>query len=212
MHRTRFSLHPPLCLALLLLLQTGLFGQEPEKGINQPSRLNISYLGNNLWNPGLNIGLEHNHASTQRVNNKNKSRQIEKLLVADLGFFHDFSKQTPVFLNAGFSKRSCRENRLFTQWSISPIGLMRSFLPETWSVQAGAKPEQVRFAGRWYYAPMIAWGIGREAAQSKRAWFMEVSSILLMPYNRFIMPLINIKLGYRLPLNKALGPTKTHSE
>lgn len=196
----------------MLLQCAAACGQNSDAPIDKPTRVNLSYFGNNLWNPGANIGLEHVYASTRRVNKKNKTFDIEKLLISDLGFFHDRSRQTPVFTHLGVARRRYRESGLYGQWNFSPLGIMRSFLPETWVFQQGTSPEQVRFAGRWYYAPVMGWALGHQQAKSGRALFAELSTTVLFRYNRSVMPLLNCKVGYRLPLKKALEISKRPRE
>ncbi len=203
--RFRFS------ILFVILLQWGhAFGQETGNAIESSvPAINVSYHGNNFWNPGLNVGVEQAWATTRRVNRKNRNFTVEKLLYVDLGFFRDFSRQTPVFTHFGVMRRRYKESGFHTQWGVSPLGVMRSFLPETWSYQSGGGAEQVRFAGRWYYAPVVSWGIGRlRDQQVGTGWFVELNMTVLFPYNRSLMSLLNCKAGYRFPLNRQLLPLK----
>jgi len=173
----------------------------------QTSTLNISYHGNNLWNPGLNAGVEQPWSLSQKVNRKDKALSIETYFNADLGFFRDHSRQTAVFTHLGINKRRYREDRggFHYQFGFSPVGMYRSFLPETREYTVNGTVEQVYFPGRWYYAPVVSVGMGKfHEGQPGTGWFVEMNITTLIPYNTYIMPLLNIKLGYRLPMKRQI--------
>jgi hypothetical protein len=176
-----------------------------------PAALNISYHGNNLWNPGLNIGLEQSRALKQKVNRKQRTLIIETYFNADLGIFRDYSRQTPLFSHLGINKRRYRKDKggFHYQFGFSPLGVYRSFLPETWEYTANGTVEKVTFPGRWYYAPVMSFGMGKfHQGKPGTGWFVEINITTLMPYNTYIMPLLNIKAGYRIPMKKQILKTR----
>ncbi|MCC5931368.1 MAG: hypothetical protein JJU28_19120 [Cyclobacteriaceae bacterium] len=174
---------------------------------SQTATLNLSYHGNNLWNPGLNVGVEQPWLVTSKLNRKEKPLTLETYLNADLGFFTDYSRQTPVFTHFGINKRRYRDDKggFHYQFGFSPVGIYRSFLPETWEYTVNGTVEKVFLPGRWYFAPVLSFGMGKlRQGQPGTGWFLEMNITTLMPYNTYIMPLLNIKAGYRIPMKKQI--------
>lgn len=173
----------------------------------QTATLNVSYHGNNLWNPGLNTGIEQPWLVSTKLNKKEKPLVLETYFNADLGFFRDFSRQTLLFTHVGINKRRYREEKggFHYQFGFSPLGISRSFLPETWEYTERGTVEKVFLPGRWYYAPVLSLGMGKfRQGQPGTGWFVEANITTLMPYNTYLMPLLNIKAGYRIPVKKQL--------
>jgi len=171
------------------------------------STINFSYHGNNLWNPGLNAGVEQPWSVIQKASRRQKPLTIETYFNADLGFFRDYSRQTPFFTHLGINKRRYREDKsgFHYQFGFSPVGIYRSFLPETWEYTVNGTVEKVFLPGRWYYAPVVSLGMGKlHQSQPGTGWFVEMNITTLMPYNTYIMPLLNIKAGYRIPMKKQI--------
>lgn len=212
---TKISLF--LFWVLLFFITAGnIQGQTPEflTGI-PPATFNISYHGNNLWNPGLNAGVEQSWSLVQRINKRSRPVVIEKFFNADIGFFRDYSRQTPVFTHVGINSRRYRvdKNSFHYQIGFSPVGIYRAFLPETWEYTVNGTVEKVLLPGRFYYAPVVSMGIGRyHQNQPGTGWFVELNITTLIPYNTYIMPLLNIKAGYRIPLKKQIVNIKTTSD
>lgn len=182
---------------------------------SQTATLNISYHGNNLWNPGLNVGVEQPWLRSKKLNRREKPLTLETYFNADLGFFTDYSRQTPVFAHLGINKRRYREDKggFHFQFGFSPVGIYRSFLPETWEYTANGTVEKVFLPGRWYYAPVVSIGMGKlHKGQPGTGWFAEMNITTLMPYNTYIMPLLNIKVGYRIPMKKQILKFNTTKE
>ena len=172
-----------------------------------PATFNLSYHGNNLWNPGLNAGIEQPWSVIQKASRRLKPLIIETNVNADLGFFRDYSRQTPFFIHLGITKRRYREDKsgFHYQFGLSPVGIYRSFLPETWEYTVNGTVEKVFLPGRWYYAPVVSMGIGQfQNKQPGTGWFAELNLTTLIPYNTYIMPLLNVKAGYRIPLMKQI--------
>jgi hypothetical protein len=183
-------------------------GQAPEaSSIYPPATLNLSYHGNNLWNPGLNAGIEQPWSVSQKADRKSRPVILEKYFNADLGFFRDYSRQTPFFSHLGINRRRYREDKggFHFQFGFSPVGIYRSFLPETWEYKTDGTVEKVFLPGRWYYAPVVSMGLGRfHNNKPGTGWFVEMNITTLIPYNTYVMPLLNIKAGFRIPMKKQI--------
>lgn len=172
-------------LNVCLLLSIPLFAQAPL--FLQSLQPNLSYYGNNLWNPGLKVGLE-----------KAISPDNSWLLISDLGFYRDPGTQLGLFHSYGIVKRKTGAKGFHVQLGLSPLSVYRSFLSETYEVSGNGVVEQVRLPGRTYVAPVIHGGIGsRWEKKPIEGWFMNLHGMILMPYNTFILPLINVEVGLR---------------
>jgi hypothetical protein len=164
-----------------------------------PIHFEVAYQGNNLWNPGLNLGLDYKWRENTRSNLRGKSRPQEFSFGTDLGFYHDPQSHSALFVQAGIQYR--RYISPVWHWStgFSPLGLYRSLLPETFEVNPLGMIETVKLPGRWYYAPDFSLGLERQRRQkSSQTWFTRLHVMLLMPYNTAVMPLLFVEVGWRL--------------
>lgn len=197
-----------ICTLAILACTTSTYAQSSYTTSNpQTAAFNISYHGNNLWNPGLNVGVEQPWLHRKKLNRREKPLTLETYFNADLGFFRDYSRQTPIFTHLGINKRRYRDDKggFHYQFGFSPVGVYRSFLPETWEYNANGAAEKVFLPGRWYYAPVLSLGMGKlHKGQPGTGWFAEINITTLMPYNTYVMPLLNIKLGFRIPMKKQI--------
>jgi hypothetical protein len=147
----------------------------------------VSYFGNNLWNPGLKLGVEHAW-----------KRPVLKAwnVAGNIGMYLDPGSHAGLFSNAGISYRSTSakgRNRLI---ALNPAGIYRSFLAETYSYDSQGGVTRVMLPGTLYYAPAFSLGIGKFTDPSSQSgWFTQVTVITLLPYNHWIMPLINLEAG-----------------
>lgn len=174
--------------------------------------INLAYFGNNFWIPGLSIGCEQSRTSIQKTNQRNITSTIDKLYFGDAGFFLDYMRQTSVFVHFGIARRKYYQSGFHTYAGVSPVGVLRAFFPETWNYSPSIGGERVQVAGRWYYAPSVTMGVGRLRNKTPgTGWFLELNLMALMPYNRAVMPLLNAKAGYRIPLNARLLKPKAQS-
>lgn len=55
--------------------------------------------------------------------------------------------------------------------------------------------------GRLYFAPSFQAGLGRISKKDPgRSYFARLNMIILMPYNTFVMPLLQVEVGCAFPL------------
>jgi hypothetical protein len=152
-----------LSILTFILISFSLQGQE----------LSVGYLGNNLWNPGLNLSVD------KKINNLNHT--------IDLAVFNDPGSHTAAFVLYGLQK-------VKPKWSFSayPIGLYRSFLPNTYKIDAsGQISEPSNIAGNFYFSPAIS-----VKRRHIKRFYTKAQVLILMPYNTFIMPVFNVGIGY----------------
>lgn len=163
----------------------------------------VSYFGNNLWNPGLKFGAEMPKNENTITNKKGKERSILNNYAADIGFYRDGGSHVGVFLGAGWQRKKVFNKRFFITMEGKPLGFYRSFLPETYKVEDDGSIKKVGLPGRFYFAPSVSAGFGIAGKKdTERALFAKVHVITLLPYNTYIMPLLNIELGYQFNLSK----------
>lgn len=164
----------------------------------------ISYLGNNLWNPGFKLGAIAPKTSQIKSNKKEKKRTIQTNYIGSLGFYHDQNSHSGVFVHAGWQRKKIYSNRFFIAWEGKPLGIYRSFLPETYKVAEDGSVTKVSIPGRFYLAPSASAGIGFvDRLNPNQGLFAKVNMMLLLPYNTYVMPLLNVEFGYQFTLQKS---------
>lgn len=159
--------------------------------------VNVGYFGNNLWNEGFRLGLEKPRDTYTKTNKSGKERTIVRSYSANLNLYHDSDSHTGVFITAGWSRKKHLNNRWNFSTSLEPIGLYRSFLPETYEVDDNGDVSRVSLPGRFYLSPSASAGFGRVSKENPdNGWYARANITTLFPYNRVFMPLFNIEFGY----------------
>ena len=174
-------------------------------GISQDSlpaySYSASYFGNNVWNEGLNFGIEKHRYSYPKSNNREKERTIVKSHVLNVGFYNDSGSHLGMFAVAGWGTKKVFANRFNLQTNLQPIGIYRSFLSETYKVKNNGDIKKVILPGRYYLSPSISLGFGRVGKRNpKNGWYSRVNLMTLLPYNKAILPLLNVEFGYHFIL------------
>lgn len=167
----------------------------------------IGYYGNLLWDNGLNVGVEHVWKEKKKVKEKKKGQKTithQLLLNGSLGFSTNFTSQTDNGLSNyyGLIWRRTSSKRWQLNVELNPLGYYRSFLPETYEVK-GDKVSKVRFPGRSYYAPSIAFGMGKiRREKTHSGWYLNLNIGLRTPYNAGILPNFSLQYGHRFSFKK----------
>lgn len=184
-----------IVLLLAALSSVSLYARENEKKLCYK----ISYYGNNLWNPGFNAGLEYPYSTKEITDRKERTDILQSAVSVDLAFYADPGSHAAILLHSGLKLKKITENALALYIGFSPLGIYRSFLPETYDVSDEWAVTRVNLPGRTYYAPNISFGIeNRLSRPHLDACFLEMEATTLVPYNTYAMFLLNIKLGVRL--------------
>lgn len=166
-------------LHLVLILTSCLFSFT-----SNAQEFSLGYLGNNLWNPGINLSIN----KTIKENNH----------TIDLGIFRDPGSHTAAFAVYGLQKNKAK-------WSFAayPIGIYRSFLPKTYEVTPnGSISEPSNLAGNFYFSPAIA-----VKRRHFKVLYSKIQFLVLIPYNTFVMPVLNIGVGYRINQKRKEKPS-----
>ncbi|MEO0895632.1 MAG: hypothetical protein AAFY71_04510 [Bacteroidota bacterium] len=184
-----------VCSAILALIVGSMLMNSPLSAQNR--MLELTYSGNNLWNPGFRLAIvqDWKEEKTSTLLGKERSTSWSKMITA--GLYHDVESHTGFYIQAGALYRNVGEKGWFFDAELSPLGLYRSFLTETWAVDDNGNVSQVRLPGRTYLAPAAALHLGKAG---KREWFVGGRVMTLLPYNTYILPLLMIELGVRSPL------------
>ncbi|MEX2410122.1 MAG: hypothetical protein WD607_01915 [Candidatus Paceibacterota bacterium] len=200
-----------------------------------PYRYSVAYFGNNLWNPGLKVGMEvawkvktnvvkpeaeghfnrfsdENGQGPSRTGTdmpvsmnglpadhvQSRKHHIKKEWVpgASIGLYLDPGSHAGLFTNAGIGYRRTNANGNTRFASLHPAGMYRSFLTETYRYNEQEGVERLPLPGNLYYAPAFSLGIGKFTGPALQSgWFTQLTVITLVPYNHWIMPLINLEVG-----------------
>ena len=190
---------PAVILFIIILLILPAF-IKAQNGFPHPWSLHAGYYGNNLWNPGLQVGADRQRVTMDKSRNDHEFT-VEKWFTGDLGYYLDPGSHGACFIQVGTVRRKYKERMFYTQTGFNPLGIYRSILPETFLVTDGGPVEPVKFPGNWYYAPSVSWGVGQYYRKLPgTGWYAKLELMALLPYNTYVQFLINLNLGYRIPL------------
>lgn len=190
----------PLIGVLFVILMLFLPGIGKAQGFPHPWSLHAGYYGNNLWNPGIQVGADRQRVTMDKSRNDHDFT-VEKWFTGDLGYYLDPGSHGASFLQVGTTRRKYKDKMFYTQTGFNPLGIYRSILPETYTVTDAGHVEQVNSPGNWYYAPSVSWGVGQYYRKLPGSgWYARLELMALLPYNTYVQFLFNVNLGYRLPL------------
>lgn len=185
-------------LILVLILQNFSL-QAQSSSTDLPYRYSVGYFGNNLYNPGVKLGIEYAwkaKTSTDQGSNRKQPLQKEWVPNANIGAYLDPGSHAALFTNAGIGYRRTNEKGRTRYAALNPAGIYRSFLTETYAYNDQGTVERVPLPGNLYYAPAFSIGIGKFTDPVLQSgWFTHLTIITLAPYNHWVMPLINLEAG-----------------
>jgi len=165
--------------------------------------IKVGYYSNMFRNPGLSIGTEYvltekgaksstNTISKGIVNLKKKSWLIN----TQLGAYTHVYSHSVLFLNSDvrYCKTTPKGRKYFVGLGFS---LERSFLPETYEVNANGNIEKIVLPGHFYAGTLLAFGthFKHRFFKSKNELFAEFQIPLLIGYNNTLLPKINFAFG-----------------
>lgn len=159
----------------------------------------VGYFGNNIWYPGLKVGADY--PLLQKIVRKRNDKKITKQfhLNGELGFYWHPKKHIATFTSFGIQKTRINQKGGRITYAFHPVGIYRSFLPETYEVSSTGHVEKIVLPGNFYYAPTFNAGIGKN---SKNKFFknsyLKANLSMLVKYNSSVLPLLSFEYGYRL--------------
>jgi hypothetical protein len=185
-----------ICLVLLLLYFPG---QAQTTTPDSPYRYSVAYFGNNLWNPGLKLGMEYSRKVKANIDSQGAEDIFPKkewVPGANIGVYLDPGSHAGLFTDAGIGYRRTSAKGSTRFVSLHPAGIYRSFLTETYRYNEEVGVEHVTLPGNFYFAPSFSLGIGKLTGPALQSgWFTQLTVITLVPYNHWLMPLINLEAG-----------------
>jgi hypothetical protein len=195
-------LSQPGLLICLVLLSLYFPVQAQTTANDSPNRYSVAYFGNNLWNPGLKLGMEYTRKVKAYLDGPGAEEIFPKrewVPGANIGFYLDPGSHAGLFTNAGISYRRTNAKGSTRFVSLHPAGIYRSFLAETYRYNDQGDVERVPLPGNFYFAPAFSLGIGKLTGPALQSgWFTRLTVITLVPYNHWIMPMINLEAGIML--------------
>jgi len=166
-----------------------------ERMTAEESTYTISYAGNNLWNPGADLAFDRIIGNKESAASHRKNTR-SFIWRGNAGFYIDPGSHGAVYTQFGLGLRKMKSKSSFTFY-LSPVGLYRSFLTESYSVEE-TDVTRVFLPGNLYVAPSAGVDIGRSLNRGEGDELMVgIQMISLYPYNTYFMPLVNIRMGYR---------------
>lgn len=165
---------------------------------------NISYHGNNIMNPGFNLGVEYRHGIETGSNRKGNPYIRHKHFTADIGFYINPRSHTGMYTHFGLNHRKFREGKLNFSIGFSPIGVYHAFPVKNNEVNdAEIHSPDTR---KVYYSPVLSLGMGKFRNQiPATGWFFQVNFMTLLAPHSPVYPLLNTELGYRIRLGVKQG-------
>lgn len=162
--------------------------------------LGVSYYGNNLWNPGLQVtGQKVIWEKTNIQAKRDETLRIKHqqfFIDANLGFFYDNPSYSALFNNYLIQKRRVSEKGKYISYGVG-IGAMRTFLPETLVYASNGSISKAKSPGNWYFTPEYTIGTGRLWKRNgTNPWRLQIHGMLQTNYNLGFNLLLNIEYGY----------------
>ncbi len=151
--------------------------------------ISVGYAGNNLWNPGIQVGASLPLTSVSPWH-----------WTGQLGGFWDPDSYLGMYAQVGIGYDISVSEVTNIQLDVMPVGIFRSFLPETFSVNDLGEVSQVRLPGTFYFAPSLGARWCRMLRLMEGEWFLGLQGMLLTPYNTYALPLLQVEAGVRVPV------------
>lgn len=212
--RSKFLLNPShytiakICLAVVLFLLTAkLSAQDDNASFLARTDFKAGYFGDVFSNNGINLGAEYLLREKVKIKEKKKGQKttrLQLLLNSSLGYSTNFATQTQngIFAYSGLTLRRVNNKKRELSLEFNPLGIYRSVLPDTYEV-SGDEVRKVTLPGRSYFAPSIAFGIGRFRRDTKRSgWYLNVQYTVLTDYNADALAIFSLHFGRKFNFNK----------
>jgi hypothetical protein len=164
--------------------------------------LNLSYFGNNIWNPGFNGGLDFTHGVENGETRKGGDYTRQKFINLDMGFFVDPGSHAGLLVHSGFNHRKYQKGKLNLHLGGSPLGLFRTFPFDNEGKNATEESSESPISSRFYYAPTLSLGVGKfRNSIPGTGWFFTIDITSMIPNRNYVMFLVNTRLGVRVRLS-----------
>ena len=126
-------------------------------------------------------------------------KQYQYILFSRLGIEGGAQTFTGINNNYGITFRSIRNDRIYRDFSLSPIGCFTSIYGETYSVNSSGEVKRSGLSGRLYYSPSFSYSFGRSSKSNAfDAWYIRYNFSFLIRYNTSFLPMFNMAFGFNL--------------
>ncbi|RMG27999.1 MAG: hypothetical protein D6730_06105 [Bacteroidetes bacterium] len=207
-----------LLLLAGLLGSYGLHAQVKPPAESLPLRLKVSYFGESVVHPGLNVGLEFPLAEKVRQKErKGRTRLREHRWFAgpQAGIWSHPNNQHVLFVKAEAGYRKTRPKGWLMEVSAG-LGIQRSFYPNPlYRFSTQGEIEQLPLAGRWAMMGQLSLAMGRDlykgSSQLPLSVYLKPGLLLQFPYNHAFMLTPVLELGVSYHLKSLFGSTTIHT-
>lgn len=181
--------------------------QQVEKPYFDRTDLKIGYFGNVFFNNGISIGTEFAWRERSKAKDTKKGIRTttkQMLLNGSVGYTSgiELSTENGILVSGGLTMRRTRPGGTQYSLEVNPVGYYRSLLGETYRVD-GEDIDKVALAGRSYYNPSIAFGIGRQRKYKYvSGWYVNLRLSARLPYNSSVLPYASLEFGQRINFKK----------
>lgn len=204
-------------LFFIIILSNTATAQENE--YTPSTRIRGAYMGSIIY-PGFDLGVERPYKVTQ-VNTVQsagiKTIYKERYFSYNFRMYYHQTYHTNFLIQVEWVARRQYSKGLFLQKNFG-IGLSRTFFDgETYTVSDDGKVSRVPMAGNFYGLLNMGGSIGYNFEMKKNkqfSIFLKPDLILMMPYNRFILPRPTIELGvsYKIKNFWVANPKRIYME
>jgi hypothetical protein len=205
-----------LLLLLTLILALGVCRQVQAQArwqmsthhVDTAASLRAGYVSTLLY-PGMQAGLElpRSYIEIHRRKKYGKSKTVykDRLITANLAWYHHQNFHTNLMLGAGYTLRRTNASGWFTAFE-PQLGVSRTFLAgTTYRVSESGVVSRKTGAGYGYLYTNLGIAIGKQAgniAGKPLKLYVKPSLITLLPYNGFVYvrPMIELGVIYPIPV------------
>lgn len=156
--------------------------------------LSVGYAGNNLWNPGVQVGMNLAIYPGSKWH-----------YTGQLGGFWDPDSYVGAYAQVGIGYEIIVSEVTNIQVGIMPLGCFRSFLPETYSVSDLGEVSRITLPGSFYFAPSLRGRWCRMLRLMEGEWFVGLQGMLLTGYNTYSLPLLQVEAGVSVPVGRLVS-------
>lgn len=152
--------------------------------------LSVGYAGNNGWNPGVQVGVKLLEEYSPPA-----------FFTCQMGAYWDPDSHVGVYLHAGIGYAMQLSEVSVLEWGVMPVGLYRSWLPQTFEVNDAGEVSVVSLPGNWYFSPSVSVRWARILRLMEGEWYIGIKGMALTPYNTSFLPLLLLEAGVNVPLD-----------
>lgn len=187
--------------------QKGLFERTANHSSYVPKTgLRGELLGSIIY-PGFKIGVEKPYKYTKIDNvrrNRIKTLYKERYLSYSLGMYHQNNYHTNIFSQAERIARRQKGKGFYYETSFG-LGVSRTFVNgSSFTVSEDGGVERKPWSGNWYALASLGGGIGYNAflaRQKPYSVYLKIHSLLMFPYNTFVLPRPTVGIGVNYNLS-----------